>query len=109
MMCNYSRNPTSTLVIFLIQKPVFVIVITNLFDKCLWKWPHISYQKYELKVSPPTSIFIDGLVCVLSVCLERGRVGGGFQESGTPIGPTQLSVACSTEKQERAWYIFSRE
>ena len=34
----------------------------------------------------PTSIFINGLVCVLSVCLERGRVGGGFQESGTPIG-----------------------
>ena len=24
-------------------------------------------------------------------------------------GPTQLSVACSREKRERAWYIFSRE
>ena len=23
--------------------------------------------------------------------------------------PTQLSVACSMEKQERAWYFFSRE
>ena len=32
MMCNYSRNPTSSLVTFLIQKPVFVIVITNLLD-----------------------------------------------------------------------------
>ena len=24
-------------------------------------------------------------------------------------GPTQLSVTCSTEKWERAWYLFSRE
>ena len=24
-------------------------------------------------------------------------------------GPTQVSVACSMEKQERAWYLFSRE
>ena len=24
-------------------------------------------------------------------------------------GPTQLSIACSTEKRERAWYLFSHE
>ena len=24
-------------------------------------------------------------------------------------GPAQLSIAISTEKQERAWYLFSRE
>ena len=24
-------------------------------------------------------------------------------------GPAQLSVACSTVKRERAWYLFSRE
>ena len=24
-------------------------------------------------------------------------------------GPAQLSITCSTEKQERAWYLFSRE
>ena len=24
-------------------------------------------------------------------------------------GPAQLSIACSTVKRERAWYLFSRE
>ena len=32
-----------------------------------------------------------------------------FDISLIPRPPTQLSVACRTEKQERAWYLFSRE
>ena len=36
-----------------------------------------------------------------------------FNKSGLRVasfpGPAQLSVACSTVKQERAWYLFSRE
>ena len=32
-----------------------------------------------------------------------------FDISLIPRPPTQLFVACRTEKQERAWYLFSRE
>ena len=37
---------------------------------------------------------------------EHPRYGGTL--ASFP-GPAQLSVASSTEKRERAWYLFSRE
>ena len=40
---------------------------------------------------------------------EVGIVGGMYVRIASFPGPAQLSVAISTVKRERAWYLFSRE
>ena len=45
------------------------------------------------------------LVCRKTI-FTRPHLGFGLASFA---GPTQLSIACSTEKRERAWYLFSCE
>ena len=45
---------------------------------------------------------------VRAKCKENYVHGQRVRVASFP-GPAQLSVACSTVKRERAWYLFSRE
>ena len=52
------------------------------------QWAHLSY--ITMYAANPT---------VANCCMQR---------LASFPGPAQLSVTCSTEKQDRAWYLFSR-